>query len=137
MNVFRLFALLTVLLGAVACGDEEPITPTQPTPRPEVTQEFEGSLGINGARTHDFTTNGSGQITVTLTELTPNSAAEIGMSLGTWNGATCQIVIARDRASQTAVVIGQAGGAGSYCVRVHDAGELRAPTDYKVRVVHF
>ena len=89
------------------------------------------------ARTHSFDTTSSGQITVTVAELTPNSEAEIGVSLGTWNGATCQIVIARDRATQTAQVVGTAGAAGSYCVRVYDAGELRASTDYKLSVVHF
>jgi hypothetical protein len=138
MAVLRLLALIAVLFGAAACGDDEPTTtPTQPTPRPTVTDEFTGSLSVNGGRTHDFVTGGSGQITVTVAELTPNSEAEIGVSLGTWNGATCQIVIARDRATQSAVVIGNAGGAGSYCARVYDAGELRAATDYRLTVVHF
>ena len=134
--LIRLLALVLLLVSAAACGDDEPTTPTQPTPLPDVTREFEGTLTINGGRTHDFLTNGSGDITATVTELTPDSSAEIGVSLGTWNGATCQIVIARDRATQTAVVIGRAGGAGSYCLRVYDAGELRATTNYKLTVVH-
>jgi hypothetical protein len=142
MPLTRLHAGVLVLsllaLPAAGCGDDEPTTPTEPTPtRPTITQEFSGTLTVNGGRTHEFATTGSGQITVTLTELAPNSQAEIGVSLGTWNGATCQIVIARDRATQSAVVVGAAGGAGSYCVRVYDAGELTATTDYRVTVVHF
>jgi hypothetical protein len=137
MPMIRLLTLVCVLMSAVACGDDEPVTPTAPTPRPEVTVEFTGALGINGARTHDFNTGGSGLITLTVSELTPNSEAEIGVSLGTWNGATCQIVIARDRATQSAQVVGTAGAAGSYCARVYDAGELKAATDYKITVVHF
>ena len=137
MPMLRLLALVLLVLPAVACGDDEPVTPTQPTPRAEVTEEFSGTLGINGARTHEFNTGGSGLITLTISELAPDSAAEIGVSLGTWNGATCQIVIARDRATQSASVIGNAGAAGSYCARVYDAGELRAQTQYKLTVVHF
>ena len=134
--LIRLIALVVILASAAACGDDEPVTPTQPTALPDISEVFEGTLGVNGGRTHPFNTGGSGTITVTVSELTPNSEAEIGVSLGTWNQATCQIVIARDRATQTAVVIGTAGSAGSYCVRVYDAGELRATTDYKLTVVH-
>ena len=137
MRSIRLIALAILLASSIGCGEDEPTTPTQPTPRPEVTRDFEGMLTVNGARTHSFTTNGSGLITLTVTELTPNSEAEIGVSLGTWNGATCQIVIARDRATQSAAVIGNAGGAGDYCARVYDAGALQAATTYKLKVVHF
>ena len=134
--LIRLLALVLLLVAAAACGDDEPAAPTQPTPLADVTEEFTGTLTVNGGRTHPFTTAGSGNITVTVAELTPNSEAEIGVSLGTWNQATCQIVIARDRATTTAVVIGTAGSAGSYCVRVYDAGALSATTDYKLTVVH-
>jgi hypothetical protein len=137
MTLVRLLLATLVLTAAAACGDDEPVTPTQPTPRPTVTEEFTGTLTVNGARTHTFSTGGSGQVLLTLTELTPNSEAEVGVSLGTWNGSSCQIVIARDRATQAAAVIGNAGGAGAYCARVYDAGELRNATDYRMTVVHY
>ena len=137
MKTARLFALLLCLAAVAACGDDEPTTPTQPTPRPEISEEFAGTLSINGGRSHPFNTTGSGLITLTVAELTPDSTAAIGVSLGTWNGTTCQVILARDEATQATQVVGNAGAAGSYCARIYDAGNLRATTGYKLTVVHF
>lgn len=137
MRILRAVALAAAVLPA-GCGDDGPVTPTQPsTPPPTVTTEFSGTLTVNGAATHPFVTGRSGQITVTLTELAPNSAAVIGVSLGTWNGVTCQTVLANDNATQAAQIIGNAGNAGNFCVRVYDVGRLAAPTTYALAVVHF
>jgi len=135
--VFRMVVLAAMLGASAACGDDEP-TPTEPTPvRTTTTRTFEGTLTVNGARTHDFTATGSGEIRLTLTALAPDSAARIGVSLGTWNGAVCQVVLANDNATQGAVVVGNAGAAGNFCARVYDVGLLSAPTDYSLTVVHY
>ncbi len=97
---------------------------------------LQGRLTVNGAATHSFAT-GSGQISVTVTELVPDSAAVIGVSLGTWNGTACQIVLANDNATQGAGILGTASGPGSFCVRVYDVGRLTGPTEYTLTVVHF
>jgi hypothetical protein len=137
MPMLRLLTLVTILIAAAACGDDNPTTPTQPTtPRPTVTEPFSGTLNINGAATHSFAT-GSGQIQVTVTELLPDSAAVIGVSLGTWNGAACQIVLANDNATVAAAVLGTASGPGNFCARVYDVGKLKAATEYKLEVIHF
>jgi len=136
MPMMRVLVLLSMLVGAVACGDDTPTAPTDPAPRPTITETFTGTLTVNGARTHSFAT-GSGQITATLTTLSPDSAAVISLSLGTWNGTACQIVIANDNATQAAVVVGNAGTTGNFCARVLDVGLLGAPTDYTLTVVHF
>jgi hypothetical protein len=138
MPILRVFLLMTVLAGAAACGDDTPTAPTEPPPqRPTTTVPFEGVVTVNGAVTHPFNTGGSGLITVTVTALSPDSAAVLGVSLGTWNGTACQIVIANDNATQASVVIGNAGGVGSYCARVYDVGKLTAPSAYTLTVVHF
>ena len=136
MPFIRVCVLISVLAGAAGCGDDTPTAPQQPTQRPTVTEEFTGRLTVNGASTHSFTT-GSGQISVTITELVPDSAAVIGVSLGTWNGAACQIVLANDNATQAGAVLGTASGPGNFCARVYDVGKLAAATEYKVTVVHF
>jgi hypothetical protein len=132
-----LLALVFELAGAVACGDENDAV-TTPTPdRPTTTETFTGTLTVNGAATHPFVATGSGQITLTLTTLSPDAAARIGVSLGTFNGTACQIVITNDNATQGATVIGVAGASGNFCARVQDVGRLTEPTDYTLTIVHF
>jgi hypothetical protein len=138
-SILRVLVLAPLLLGTLACGDDETTPTTDPTPaRQQITEPpFEGTLTVNGARTHPFTATGSGEIRVTLTALSPDSTARVGVSLGIFNATQCQIVIANDSATQGAIVLGNAGAAGNFCVRVHDVGQLTAPTDYSVTVVHF
>ena len=61
-----------------------------------MTETFAGSINPNGGATHTFATPRSGSITVTLTALAPDNTVTVGLSLGTWNGESCQTVIARD-----------------------------------------
>jgi hypothetical protein len=128
---------VSLLGGTSGCGDDnEPTTPTEPT-RPTTTRTFTGTVTVNGARTHEFNATGSGRIDVTLTSLAPDSAARVGVSIGTWNGSACQIVIANDNATQGTLVAGNASAAGAFCVRVYDVGQLSGAADYTVTVVHF
>ena len=121
----------------VACGNDPVATPTGPTTAPVgATETFAGTMNRNGADTHPFTTR-PGTVTATLTTLSPNSTAIVGLSLGTWNGVACQTVIANDRATQGIAVVGTASGAGNLCVRLYDAGgSLTEPASYEVLVVH-
>ncbi|MEO8681800.1 MAG: hypothetical protein ABI665_22330 [Vicinamibacterales bacterium] len=129
----------SVLIGALVssgCGSNSPTAPTAP----EVvttTETFSGSININGAATHSFFTTVTGTVTATLTGLDPAETATIGLSLGTWNGISCNIIIASDKAVLTQVVTGTVSTtAGSLCVRVYDTGSLIGPTNYEVQVVH-
>jgi hypothetical protein len=139
MRPLILAVLFLVSISVVpGCGgeDPEPTTPTGPTPPTTVTITFSGTVGRNGANTHPFTTD-AGTVTATISALSPDAAAIVGLTLGTWNGTTCQTVIANDRATQASIVVGSASGSGNLCVRVHDAtGELAQPTTYEVQVVH-
>ena len=134
----RVLVVVSLLLGTVACGDDDP-TPIDPTPiRPTFTDTFEDSLTINGAKMHPFVAGGSGEIRATVTALGPNAEARIGVALGTLNATgACQLVITNDNATQGTILIGNAGGAGNYCLRVSDVGLLAAAATYTVTVVHF
>jgi hypothetical protein len=128
--------LLLASLTVAACGgDDEPTTPTGPTGPATVTAVFTGTLNRQGANTHPFTTDG-GTVTATLTTVAPDSATVLGLSLGTWNGVSCQTVIANDRAVQGVTVIGGATGSGNLCVRLYDIGNISQETSYEVTVVH-
>jgi hypothetical protein len=131
-------SVLVLLLGmtVAACGgDDESSTPTGPTAPVTVTVVFTGSLNRQGANTHPFTTDG-GAVTATLTSVGPDSSSVLGLSLGTWNGAACQTVIANDRATQGVTIVGGATGSGNLCVRLYDIGNISQETSYEVSVVH-
>jgi hypothetical protein len=138
-------ALLTPVLFAgffIACGD----SPTDPTDQPEAPVEIieptiSGTLTVNGGATHPFLVQRAGNAVATLTELLPDNTAVIGLSMGTWNGVSCQIIIANDNATlnpsaPTPSVVGTAS-AGNFCVRVHDVGKLTQPVEYSLVIRHF
>jgi len=137
MRLFLLRAVLVLPLegGAWACGNNT--TPTAPTDPTLTTEEFSGTVTVNGAVTHNFYSTSTGSVTATLTALAPESTTTIGLSLGTWNGASCAVVIANDQAVLTSIVTGTVSTiGGSLCVRVYDVGAMTEPTDYTVSVVH-
>lgn len=127
------FAMAT---GTTGCGGETLTTPTTPTPNP-VTVLFSGTLNQNSAATHRFTSQASGEVRATLTTVQPDSAIAVGLSLGTWNGNSCAIVIAKDTTVQGALLVGNVSGIGELCVRIYDAaGLLVEPISYEITVVH-
>jgi hypothetical protein len=135
-QTFRALLLLAPL--AAACGGDDSIdTPTAPTPV-AVTEQFSNTLTPNGGRTHDFVVQQAGTVTVKLAALAPDDTVVIGLSLGTWNGAVCQVILPNDKAMLNTVVTGTAQNTGIFCARVYDAaGTLSSSTDYTIEVTHF
>jgi hypothetical protein len=125
------------MLGAAACGSNN--TPTNPdTSTPvAVTETNSDTLTVNGARTQPFTVTRAGNVSATVTALDPDSTVTFGLSLGTWNGSACAIIIANDNALLNTTVTGTAQSAGSFCARIYDVGKLTAPTDYTLQITHF
>jgi hypothetical protein len=79
----------------------------------------------------------TGDITAQITTLTPDSTALVGLSLGTWNGSICQIVLDHPSATQGQVVVGVASAPGDFCVRIYDAaGTVVQPQTYTIDVFH-
>jgi hypothetical protein len=128
--------LALAMLSAAGCGDNKDTTPTTPTPTPTVTDSFSGTLAKNGAQTFSFSVAATGQVTATLKELS-SSDVPISLSLGNWNGTTCQVVLANDNAVQGTFVTGTMSAAGNLCLRLSDAsGNLETTLTFKVEVVH-
>ena len=124
-------------LTSAACDDNTVTTTTPITPpAPPSTDTFSGTINPNGAATHTFATARSGAVTVTLNALRPDNTLTVGLSLGTWNGESCQTVIARDAAVVGNSIVGTASASGNLCIRVYDVGKLAASTSYDVQVVH-
>lgn len=125
-------------LTAGACSDSTTTTPTTPTlPSPITTTEtFTGSLTVNGAVTHVFVSTVSGTVTAQITTVDPSASQVFGLSLGTWNGSSCQIVIANDAAVLNSIVTGQVTAATNLCARVYDVGKLTDALSYTITVIH-
>ena len=135
--MFRPISFSVIILacaGAVGCGkDAAPTTPVE-TPV-QITEDFQGSINLNGAVTHTFATTRAGQAAATLT-LSPDSAAIVSFVFGVWNGQYCSVQFVKDDATTGQTLAGNAS-VGNFCVRVADAGRLTAPTDYTISVSHF
>jgi hypothetical protein len=121
---------------SAGCDNEVENGSTPTTPAPTVSETFTGNVTVNGGVTHTFTVTATGTVTATLTEVTPDSTRTTGFSLGSWNGQSCQAVIAKDDALQGNALIGSASGSGLLCVRVYDVGKFTETIGYTLTVVH-
>ncbi|MGE5359946.1 MAG: hypothetical protein ACM3NQ_13095 [Bacteroidales bacterium] len=134
----RLIRSKLLVIGLAAsfwsCNNSIPTIPTNPADK---TETFTGTLTPNGAQTFTFIAVLAGNVTATLTAVSPDVTTQIGLSLGTWNGSSCQEIITKVDAVQGNSVIGTAKASSNLCVRVYDAGaKLTAPESFTVRVQH-
>ena len=121
--------------SGVACKSSTSTVAPSTSTATVVTDVFDGTLTPNGATTFPFNVSSSGTVYATLTTVA-DPAALVGFSLGTWNGASCTIVIANDQAAQGTIVAGAATGVGQLCVRVYDVGKVVDPLGYTITAVH-
>jgi hypothetical protein len=122
-------------LAVAACDDDTPGPTPTPPPPPTVTDTFAGTLNRNGAFTFPFDVLASGSMAATLTTVSDTTIA-VSLSLGTFNGTTCQVQLANDQALQGAVVAGVASAIGRFCVRISDVGKVVDPIDFTITMVH-
>jgi|RhiMetdeSRZDD1v2_1073273.scaffolds.fasta_scaffold132118_1 hypothetical protein len=127
---------LAVLTATAACNDNNNLVSTTPTSIVTTSATFTGTLTKNGAVTHQFSVSSRGNVTATLTKIDPDSGMTIGVSLGTWNGTSCQIILANDQATVGSGLLGTVSGVGNLCLRVYDVGKLTTSEDYSIDVVH-
>jgi hypothetical protein len=132
----RSFTALIAVLTLAGCGDDDLMTPTNPTAPTQTTVTFAGVVNRNGAQAHNFTTGSSGTVTAQLKFLVPDGTVKMGFALGTWNGASCQLVIAKTDAAEGTVLTGAVSALGSLCVYIHDVGNLQRATEYEIEVIH-
>jgi hypothetical protein len=121
--------------GAAACDSgDTPTNPIDPTPPEMVTETFTGVVGQNGAVNFTFTTKAAGQVTARLTAVSPDNTITLGVSLGEWNGLSCEIKVTNDSTIEGAGVSGLVSGIGILCLRVFDAGKIPGPNPDPIRL---
>jgi hypothetical protein len=138
MRYFTATIVLIPLTAALAAGcnsNNSPTTPDTPVPV-AIVETFAESLNVNGARTHVFRVDTVGTVTARIATLSDPSAI-VGLSMGTWNGAACQILLANDAAAMNNTLTGTAQSVGQFCARVYDVGRLTATVDYSLEVSHY
>ncbi len=135
-RVVRMFLAAAVLaVGAAACDSgDTPTNPIDPTPPEMVTETFTGVVGQNGAVNFTFATKAAGQVTARLTVVSPDNTISLGVSLGEWNGLSCEIKVTNDTALEGAGVAGNVSGVGILCLRVFDAGKIPGPNPDPMRL---
>jgi hypothetical protein len=138
---YRALLLIPALAAVMGCGGSD-TTPTTPSTLPTVlTETFTGTLTRNSAYTHPFSVSDSGDVSVFLINSAdtgdPNNSIPLGVSLGTWNGASCAIVIANDNVAAGSSITGRATAAGNLCVRVYDVGFVPTSASYELLIDHY
>jgi hypothetical protein len=135
----RLFcaAALSAAAFAAGCGDETPITPVDPTPTEITEPAWTGTLAPNGGVTQPFQSVQAGTVTVIIDELVPANSPAVGVSVGTWNGTSCETVTYNDNAAVGSGVAAVANGAGNLCARIYDSqGKLTGPVTFSATIKH-
>ena len=129
--------LATALMGAACGGDDEiPITPIAPAQ--SVSETFSGTLTPFSARTHVFTSQNAGDVTVQITALDPPETI-VGLSLGTSNSFACQTSLSTEKATLNTPLDGVSRAAGTLCAHIYDPSDsgLPGPVTYTLQVTHF
>jgi hypothetical protein len=123
---------------AAACGTTTP--PTAPTATATTTDTFSADLSQTGSITHTFKVASTGQVTITLTKVSPLATMALGVGMMTSDGTNCLSTLTQNndvRANNVAALQGIAA-AGNYCVRVYDSGNVPISTtvSYTITVLH-
>lgn len=131
-------AVLMALAAGACTGSNNTASTTAPTPV-VLSNEFTGTLTLNGAASYPFNVLTSGTVTGTIASLSPDLTQVVGFGIGVWDGLSCQAApgVWNDRASQNTIVVGQVNAAGSLCVRIYDSqGTMPQPEAYDITVTH-
>ena len=120
-----------------ACGSTTTIV--QPTPI-TVNESFQGTLIPASAGVFTFTsTLTGGTVVATLTTLGPDSTKTVGLSIGTFNGSVCTVILDNPAATQGFSFNATSSSVGTYCVRIYDNGSTSAdnvPYTFSITVSH-
>jgi hypothetical protein len=126
------------LLALTACNKNS-TTPTSPSAPAVTTDTFSSSIAQTGSVTHLFKVAATGELTVTLTSVSPLSTMALGVGMMTSDGTGCLTTVTQnDNARTSAPALQGTAVAGNYCVRVYDSGNVPVSTTvtYTVTVAH-
>jgi hypothetical protein len=137
----RRLALAILAAVTLACGDEtSPTSPTDTTPV-STSVTYAGTLDAGASRFYSFTNSAAGSVTAFLASVTsPDTklpiAVPLELGIGVPAGTGCATTTTQLVAPGLVPQMTTSLAAGVFCLRVADAGELRAPVTFAVRFTH-
>ena len=141
----RLIAVLAstaAFTTTIACGGSSSSSATGPTPT-VVTETFTGSIGQNGSAVYNIRVASPGHALLAgFTRLNPVGVTALGLGIGTWDPATstCGLNESQNDTSRSgSTALSGTAGAGAYCLRVYDAGNIGvgATATFTLQVQHY
>ena len=128
-------ALLALALAGAAC-DNGDLDVTTPTPT-LVTEEFTGTVALNGAVSHGFNVLTAGPTVAEITAIDP-AGSFLGFQMGTWSGVVCTAVLSNDAGTLASVLSARTQSANSLLLTLHDPHSTLTDktVTYTVKVVH-
>jgi hypothetical protein len=140
-SLVKVLAVLAVVgLLTAACGNDDAAT-TPTTPTGPSTENFSGTLDVQGSSFYSFTTTASGQVSITLASLVatrpgPALNSVMGLAVGAPLGTDCNVTSSINAAPGLAAQLVTTLTPATYCARIYDVGNLTTSVNFTVRIVH-
>jgi hypothetical protein len=132
-------ALIVVALGGTACGGNSATAPSTTTPSGS-TENFTGSLAIQGASFYSFTVATAETVSVSLASLTANngpaSTSVVRVGLGVPIATDCSTNNSVDTTAGLTTQLTASVNPDVYCVKISDIGNLTVPMNFTIRIGH-
>jgi hypothetical protein len=123
-------------LLAASCGGDTTTAPSDTSTSGTAT--FVGQFGVGGSASRTIVAGASGEISITLREAGPPTDIALGLGIGIPSGSnagcyqTRTVVVASADTPHLVATV----DAGTYCVRVFDAGTMTTPIAFTVAITH-
>jgi hypothetical protein len=137
-----LVVTLVLALVTAACGDDSPTSPSSTDSTTTTsTITYAGTLVVGGSRFYSFTNAAAGSVTALLASVAAADtrlplAVPLEIGVGVPAGTDCATTITQLVAPGLVSQLNVSLASGTFCLRVADAGELRAPATFAVRFSH-
>ena len=140
----RLSTIVLAAALAAACGNNSSTatSPTTTTTTPTTTTvTFAGTLDVGGSRFYSFSNNAAGSVTAFLASVTASGsplplAIPLELGIGVPAGTGCATTMTQVVTPELVTELTDSLAAGVFCLRVADAGALKAPVTFAVRFSH-
>jgi hypothetical protein len=136
---FRSLALVVLVAAALAgCASNTVTAPTEPV---LTTETFTGSLGPAGSTSYYFVAK-SGQVTVTLDSLSPDTTMKFTMSIGVYNAyyGCGTPVTGSNTMGVSSELVGLASATTSLCISIADSSGViptGATESFVIKAAHY
>jgi hypothetical protein len=136
--------VVAILIGSAACGGSAASSSSTTAPSAVTyTDVFSGTVSQGGTsygtdNQNHFTVHQAGNLSATITKLSPLSTITIGLGLGVYDAptATCTLQLFADTAKLNLQLTASVSLSGELCVGVYDVGNVTDPVDYEVSITH-